>query len=398
MKQGKWIVNGLLVLPDRVVRGGVRIERQTIADVVEGEAPESAIDRQAYEVIDADGAYVLPGLIDLHCDAIEKEVQPRPNTLVPIDFALFELEKKLAACGITTMYQSLSLGVGLSLRGDDVMLRLLEQIDSYRQGRTMIRHKLHLRYELVHLKGIALAEELVHSGKVDYLSFMNHGPGQGQYRRPGSFEAYVMKNQGVGREEVEQIAARARQVQAEIDWPRVRRLAQTAGARGIRIASHDDDSAALIDQAVDYGVAVSEFPLNLETARYAAERGLAVCVGAPNVVRGGSHDKNLRAMDAIDAGAAHVLCSDYLPSTLLAAVFAVADAVAGGDAGLPRAAAMATLQPARAMGIDARFGSIAPGKAADLLLVRRRDGYPHVLRTLVNGTAVYAADYYEPDA
>jgi alpha-D-ribose 1-methylphosphonate 5-triphosphate diphosphatase len=386
----KAIVNAQIVLENKVITGCVRIAEGRIADIYEGEAPTELLQRPGCEIIEAQGNLLLPGLIDVHCDAIEKEVQPRPNTLYPMDLALYELERKLVGNGITTMYQSVSLGVGLSLRGDHVMVDLIRQIERHRQHRSMIRHRIHLRYEIIHLAGLELAEQLVSGGAVDYLSFMNHAPGQGQYRIPGSFEAYVMKNQGVDRETVKSIADNALQMQEAIDWSRLRKLADNAISRGIAIASHDDDAMDKIDEAIRLGVTVSEFPLNLETARYAAKRNIYVCVGAPNVVRGGSHDKNMSAIEAIKDGSAHILCSDYLPSSLLPAVFKVADT----GMSLPEAVQMATLNPARAMGIAAQAGSIACGKQADLLLVQRQDdGYPCIRRTIVNGSSVYSADF-----
>ncbi|TVY10356.1 alpha-D-ribose 1-methylphosphonate 5-triphosphate diphosphatase [Paenibacillus cremeus] len=387
---GTWIINAYLVLPNKVSMGNLFITGGTITNIVEGEAPHSFIDSDKHEVIDAQGAYVLPGLIDIHCDAIEKEVQPRPNTLFPMDLALYELEKKLASNGITTMYQSVSLGVGLSLRGDDLLVQLINQIIKYRDERSMIRHRVHLRYELIHLAGLQLAEELIQTGAVDYLSFMNHGPGQGQYKRPGSFEAYVMKNQGVDKEEVKKIADNAIKKQEAINWDDILALSQLAHKHQIPIASHDDDSKEAISKALEFGVTVSEFPLNLETAAYAKEKQLFVCVGAPNVVRGGSHDKNMRAIDAIHAGTAHILCSDYLPSSLLAAVFVIPNE----NITLSEAVNMASLHPAQVMGIDKRFGSIEQGKAADLLLVKSINGYPWIKRTIVDGTTVYSSDFF----
>ncbi|CAG7629236.1 Alpha-D-ribose 1-methylphosphonate 5-triphosphate diphosphatase [Paenibacillus solanacearum] len=390
-KQGKWIIDALLVLPDKVMQGSLFIDGSTIANIVEDKAPHSLINLDKHEVIDARGAFVLPGLIDIHCDAIEKEVQPRPNTLFPMDLALYELEKKLAGNGITTMYQSISLGVGLSLRGDELVVQLIDHIRRYRDQRSMIRHRVHLRYELIHLAGLQLAEELIRAGAVDYMSFMNHGPGQGQYKRPGSFEAYVMKNQGVDKEEVKKIAENALQKQAAIDWEDIRALSQLAHQHRIPIASHDDDSEETIMKALEFGVTVSEFPLNLETAAYAKDKQLYVCVGAPNVVRGGSHDKNMRAIDAIHAGTANIVCSDYLPSSLLAAVFTIAE---DERMSLSDAVNMASLNPAKAMGIDRHFGSIEQGKAADLLLVQSIEGYPWIQRTIVDGTTVYLSDFF----
>lgn len=396
LSRSKKIRNAKVVLPDRVISGDIYIEGGVIAGVVPAESAPAGDEKggrfadAAEAVFDAGGSYVLPGMIDVHSDAIEKEIQPRPNTLFPMDFALCELEKKLAASGITTMYHSLSLGVGLSLRGDDLLVQLVERIKQYRRQRAMIRHRIHLRYEVSHLSGLPLAEELVRSGDIDYLSYMNHSPGQGQYKAPGSFEAYVMKNQGVDREEVQEIVRNLLERQERINWGRLEELAADARSRDIPIASHDDDSPAKIDEAVRCGITVSEFPLNLETAIYAKERNLHVCVGAPNIVRGGSHDKNLRAMDAVKAGAVDILCSDYYPSSLLMAVFKIS------EEGLPlsHAANMASLNPARALGIDDETGSITPGKTADLIVVEVIDGYPFVRQTWVNGTVVYEARFY----
>ncbi|GIP32225.1 alpha-D-ribose 1-methylphosphonate 5-triphosphate diphosphatase [Paenibacillus sp. J2TS4] len=391
-QQDEWIDQVAIVMPEEVVLGSLRIERGQIAEIrladnrgTDGNSPGE----RGY--VWQDGMYLLPGLIDIHCDAIEKEVQPRPNTLFPMEMALLELERKLAGNGITTMYHSLSLGTGLSLRGEDLVTKMIRLIRCYRQEQAMIRHRIHLRYEVIYLDGLPLAEELVRSGQVEYLSYMNHAPGQGQYRAPGSFEAYVMKNQGVNKEEVRRIAENALQKQEQIDWERLRYLAEEALADGIALASHDDDTLKKVDEARSFGASVSEFPLNLETAQYAKQRGLQTCVGAPNVVRGGSHDNNMKAMDGIRAGAVDILCSDYYPSSMLSAIVRIADEA---GIGIARATAMATLHPAKAVGIDDCLGSIEVGKQADLILIQMKNGYPLVRKTWVNGLSVYEANYY----
>jgi len=384
------IRNGILVLPHETVRGSIVIESGKIAAVDTASAPDKFRSASADAVeIDAEGMYVFPGFVDIHGDAIEKEVQPRPNSLFPLDSALYEMEKKLAACGITTMYHSLSLGVGLSIRGVELVTRMLDLIRRYRCERTMIRHRTHLRYEVLYAELIETAESLIESGTVDYFSYMLHAPGVGQYKREGSFVAYVMKNQGVNREEATAIADDVVRMSQAIDWARIERLCEAARAKGVAVASHDDDSIELVDRTARFGASVVEFPLNLETAAYAASRKLHVCVGAPNIVRGGSHDANLRAIDAVLADAADIVCSDYYPPSMLLAVFRLA------DAGIPlhRAAAMASLHPARAVGIDRDFGSIEVGKFADLLLVEDRNGYPNLRKTIVGGVPVYESGF-----
>lgn len=400
----RWVQNGQVVLPDRVVEADIVLEDGLITLIAEADQDRAqqrelaveALRAGTGEVIDATGSYVLPGLIDIHCDAIEKEVQPRPNTLFPLKMSLIEFERKLPVHGITSMYHSLSLGVGLSLRGDHLLTEMVELIHAYRSRRAMIRHGIHLRYEVAHLDGLPIVERYIQEGKIDYLSFMDHSPGQGQYKEEGSFERYVMKNQGVDVYEVKEIVTDLLERQRQVDWRHLEALGRLAAERGISVASHDDDSAERVDQFIRFGVNISEFPMNLETARHATSRGLYVCVGAPNVVRGGSHDKNMSAAAAITAGAANVLCSDYHPAAMLAAVFKLAVLLerAGTEQGLAAATAMATLKPAQALGVDRLVGSLELGKKADLILVETFDGYPMVQRTLVNGTTVYESNTY----
>ncbi|MCA0757818.1 alpha-D-ribose 1-methylphosphonate 5-triphosphate diphosphatase [Paenibacillus sp. N4] len=385
------VINGKLVLPDEVKDAAITVIDGLIEALPanEGQVEEWLSRHPEAKVIDAQGRYVLPGIIDIHCDAIEKEVQPRPNTLFPLDMALLEFERKLPVHGITTMYHSLSLGVGLSLRGDHLLTGMVDHIRAYGQRRAMIRNRIHLRFEVSHLAGLPIVERYLREKTIDYLSFMDHSPGQGQYREPGSFERYVMKNQGVSLDEVRVIVEELMERRQQVDADMLSRLGRLAADNGIAIASHDDDSADKAEQSARLGVSVCEFPINLETARHAASLGLRVCVGAPNVVRGVSHDKNLRAVDAIKAGAADILCSDYHPSSMLAAAFKLYDE---GTADLPEAVRMITLNPAQALGADSELGSIGLGKAADLIVADRYGSLPWVTQTIVGGKLVYSAD------
>ncbi|ANY67818.1 alpha-D-ribose 1-methylphosphonate 5-triphosphate diphosphatase [Paenibacillus sp. BIHB 4019] len=412
MRQSVVMVKGKLVLPDAVAEGAVIVRNGIMEEVLlgaeqvqswlaqQGGVAENVGEREhdgrgvgnsgsaALEIIEEDSCYVLPGLIDIHCDAIEKEVQPRPNTLFPLSMSLLEFERKLPLHGITTMYHSLSLGVGLSLRGEHLLTQMVELIRSYREQRSVVRNLIHLRYEISYLPGLPIVKRYVDEGAIDYLSFMDHSPGQGQYRQPGSFERYVMKNQSVSIDEVNAIVAELMENRRQIDWSGLEELGKLAVQRGISVASHDDDSSERVDQLKGCGVSISEFPITLETALYAVQQGLHVCVGAPNIVRGGSHDKNLSAAEAIGMGAADIICSDYHPSALLHAIFKLADE---GIAALPAAVRTATLAPAEALGIASEVGSLEQGKAADLVIVDRYEGHPWVKRTIVGGKTVYTA-------
>lgn len=377
-----FVSGGRVVLPDGVAEADVIVVGDRISAVGPGLAAQADV---GDKVVDATGQWVLPGLVDIHCDAIEKETEPRPNTLFPMAMAFLQFEKKLAGHGITTMLHSLSLGVGLSLRGEHLVGEMIELIRSCRSERAMIRHGIHLRYEVSHLTGMSLARRLIEENAIDYLSLMDHAPGIGQYRKPGAFQRYVMKNQGVDVNEVGRIVAELEARRGKIDWDALRALTAYARERGIAVGSHDDDARETVDRSLAFHAGISEFPLDLDTAQYAAMRGMGVCVGAPNVVRGGSHDGNLNAADAIRAGAANILCSDYHPASLLHAVF---DLKRQGLS-LASAAAMASLHPAQAIGRGSEVGSIEPGKAADLIVVREWRDVPLVAATIVGGAIVH---------
>jgi alpha-D-ribose 1-methylphosphonate 5-triphosphate diphosphatase len=379
---------GFIVQPEGVNIADLTIEDGAIVAIHlgSGSAPVSPSDL----IIDAEGAWVLPGLVDIHCDAIEKEVEPRPNTLFPMDMAFLQFERKLAGHGITTMLHSLSLGVGLSLRGEHLVAQMVELITTMRQERAMIRHGIHLRYEVSHLTGFELAQRFIAEGLLDYLSLMDHAPGQGQYHRPGAFQRYVMKNQGVGLDEVSQIVEELEERRSRVDWGKLRALTSEARNRGIAVASHDDDNAAAVERSLAFGATVSEFPLSLDTAAYAKSKGMGVCVGAPNIVRGGSHDGNLKAVEAIKSGAADILCSDYHPASLLHALFTLeAESVP-----LHHAVKMASLNPAAILGRADEIGSIELGKRADIIVVRKVRSNPLVRYTIVEGTVVHASQDY----
>lgn len=382
------IYNANIILPNEVVFGFISIDGNSIINIsseilnFQGNYPD-------INMINAQGAYVMPGIIDIHSDAIEKEIQPRPNALFPIDMAFYELEKRLAGNGITTIYHSLCLSDEWGVRDSEMVIDIIRNINKLKNIRTMINHKIHLRYELTYLDGLKKLEELIHNNSIDFMSYMDHTPGQGQFRSLEDLKNFTMQSYGKKEKDVNEFIDKTIDCQSKIDWNNLIRVARIAKTKGIRLAFHDDDTKEKIETLLKCEGVLSEFPINIETALYAKSKDLHVCVGAPNIVRGMSHSKNMRAIDAIHNNAADIVCSDYLPSAMLPAVFNLAKE----EISLSEAVKMVTSNPAKALGIDSKVGSIEKGKQADLLIVELHKGYPVVRKTIACGKVVYQADF-----
>lgn len=381
-----WITNVTLILPERVVPGALLIKEGRIAAVADQPGGE---DLANLPVIDGKGQYLLPGLIDMHSDAIEKEATPRPGTVWPAEYALAELDKKLAGHGITTIFHSFSLSGGLDIRSDASVVEMIRAVRSF--DRSLVRNWVHLRYEIANAAGLSYAEQLLREGSVDLFSVMDHTPGQGQYTDPKQYLKYASKTYGTPEAEVEKEIEHRRALRAALDEGPVWALVKVAQSLGIGVASHDDDSAAKVALNGAHGISLSEFPITREAAIAAQNAGMHVVVGAPNVLRGGSHNNNLSAAEAIAAGWADMLCSDYYPAAILGAIFRLHTE---GVLGLPAAVRLGTLNVAEAVGMDAEWGSLAPGKRADLILVDWAPGRtPLVTTTWVDGRQVYQVNY-----
>ena len=265
------IYNAQIILPEKVVKGHILIEGNKISEVMESDFPKI----KCYSdntMIDAEGCYVMPGIIDLHSDAIEKEIQPRPNTLFPIDMSFYELEKKLAVSGITTMYHSLTLSDEWGVRNTDMVLEVINSINKFKRARSMINHKIHLRYELTFLDGVSVLEGLIRAKSIDFMSYMDHTPGQGQFKDAALLKDFTIQQHGKNDQEVDEMIDRVIENQTKIDWLKLIGLAKVAKNLGISLAFHDDDTRGKIDILLACDGKVSEFPINLETAVYAINR------------------------------------------------------------------------------------------------------------------------------
>lgn len=374
-----------LVLPDRVLQdSALLIEDGRIAAI---EPDARAVPADA-TVLPLPGHTVMPGLIDVHCDAIEKEVEPRANVLFPLDFAVAQVDRRNAAAGITTPYHALSFASSeWGVRNNDTAATLVRTVAAWRDH-GLVDNRIHCRYEVTDAAAVPVLETLMAEGVVDLLSVMDHSPGQGQFKTLDAYVSYMMGNHGMSREEAADAAARKN---AERDGARdrVERLLSQAQRAGIPTASHDDDSAQRIAAMHGLGVRMSEFPINLETAQAASTHALPTILGAPNVLRGRSQSGSMRAIDAIRAGVGNILCSDYQPSTLIAAAFAAARLA---ELPLNEALALVTANPADACLLHDR-GRLVPGARADVIAVAQVASQPMVTHTWAGGRLVFAAGY-----
>ena len=352
--------NARVVLGDEMIEGSILIRDGVIAAIESGSAQSGE---------DFGGDYLIPGLVELHTDHLETHYRPRPGVFWDALSALHAHDVQIAGSGITTVFDAVRIGSDPDLpdMGQHVEA-LTGAIDSGRAGGWLrAEHFVHLRCELPTRDVIEQFEAHAAHPHTRLASIMDHTPGQRQFR---SMEAYrLFYKDKMGRNQAE-LDAYLDARQAEHDRysaPNRAHLVARARELHLPLASHDDTTLAHIEEGVADGVAISEFPTTLEAAAAAHDAGLAILMGAPNVVRGRSHSGNISATDLVKAGLLDILSSDYVPFALLQAAFVLPQRVDG--LALPQALATVTKNPAKAAGLDDR-GEIAIGKRADLVRVQ----------------------------
>jgi len=373
--------NARLVSPDGVRDGvSVRVDRGIITEISTGVL-------SGKHEIDACGNYLFPGFVDIHSDAIEKGIEPRPNTFFPVDIAVFELDKKLAACGITTMFHSLSFAeMEVGLRSNSTAAGIIRQISTFRH-KLKVHTQIHARFEITDLGAVPFLESLIQDRLIQLFSFMDHSPGQGQFRDIMAYKSYYGPVYGKTDSEMDRIINRKLEAKQGDAQRAILQLISLCKENGVAIASHDDDSQTKIAWLKEMGVSITEFPVNFEALQAAHEQGISVCLGSPNIVRGASQARNLSAREAISQGFGDILCSDYAPMTMLHAVLTLERL---GLLPLHEAVNMVSLNPAAAVGIADKTGSLELGKQADMLIVDHSEEHPRILKTFVSGREVYA--------
>lgn len=357
---------GSIVLPEEILSGSLAVAHGTISAI---DAGPSALPGR----IDLDGDLLIPGIIDLHTDNLERQVLPRATARWPSRSAMIAHDAQCASAGVTTVFDSFCVGdLGFQEERTRTFVEGVADMDALGDaGLLKADHRLHLRCELPAADMEALFLPYASHKALAMVSLMDHSPGVGQW---GDVEKYrdILRRDGLTEEEIETRLAQLRE--ARTRWRSHNRqvVLETMRGRGIALASHDDRTPADVSENAADGIDIAEFPVTLAAAQAAHEHGIETIAGAPNLVRGGSHSGNVAAADLLRAGLVDAFASDYVPSALLEAAL-LATTVA--SLSLPDAIALVTARPARMAGLTDR-GCLAPGLAADLVRVRIHDGQP----------------------
>jgi len=367
-----WFNNVRLILPDRVIEhGAIEVDGSLISAIA-----EQPIDRA--EALDLPGITIMPGIVELHGDMIEREIEPRPGARFPTEVALYELDKRLAATGITTAFAAISFAwTHNDLRSQDKAQDIIHVINAQR-AKLLIDMRVHARFEITNSSTAAILNPLLEAHLIDLVSIMDHTPGQGQYGNIDRYVEFMTRWLGadpdaVGEATLERLRQSIKQnADRPRDWDIVRAVVEVALAHGIPVASHDDDTIEKVDRLADLGVTISEFPVT------------HVIMGAPNAYRGLSNTGNLSALDGIRAGLVDILATDYVPAAPFQAALKIA---AEGDRPLHEAIRLVTINPADAIGLSDR-GRLAVRAQADLVFFEQID-QPRVRATFRAGRPIY---------
>lgn len=362
--------NAKLVLADRVIeKGWVAFANGRVAEFGEGDAP------RGFE--DARGDLIMPGLVELHTDHLEAHFMPRPKVFWDPISAVVSYDGQLATSGITTVLDSVRVGCEDASQGIDSYAEVL--VDSIanagKADLLRVEHFLHLRCEIPMPSVVDEAKALLGKTEVRLMSLMDHTPGQRQFRDEEKLRTYYRGKGGKSDAELDVLFANRLACQQQYAVPNMRAIVALAHANNIPLASHDDTTTDNVSEAVADKVSVAEFPTTLEAAQGLHKAGVGILMGAPNVVRNGSHSGNIAAIDLAREGMLDILSSDYVPSSLLMGALQLASKVPAID--LASAVRTVTKRPAEAVGLMDR-GEIAVGKRADVIRVHVSHDVPVV--------------------
>ncbi|UCI31147.1 alpha-D-ribose 1-methylphosphonate 5-triphosphate diphosphatase [Mesorhizobium sp. B4-1-4] len=363
--------NARIVLADEIVEGSLVLRDGLITGIDPGAARTGD---------DMGGDYIIPGLVELHTDHLEGHYAPRPKVRWNPIAAVLAHDAQVATAGITTVLDALRVGMDedADLTSDDIR-KLADAIeDSVREDRLRADHFIHLRCEVSAPDCLRAFANFETDDRVKLASLMDHAPGQRQFVNLETYAYYYQRKLKLSDQDFQKFCEKRMGESARNSGPNRVFIAAACHERGIVLASHDDATTGHVEEAIEQGVRVAEFPTTEEAARASKDAGLGVLMGAPNVMRGGSHSGNVSARALASDGLLDILSSDYIPFSLIQSAFFLGDMVEGIS--LPQAVAMVSKNPAEAIGLTDR-GIIEQGRRADLVRVRVDDHVP-VVRTV----------------
>jgi alpha-D-ribose 1-methylphosphonate 5-triphosphate diphosphatase len=371
--------NATIVLPTTTVEGSLVIEDGRISEILPG--------RNFARGLDLHGRYLIPGVIDIHTDYVEKEIAPRPDARFPLELALHFMDLRAISCGITTLLSAARIsdergGILGTWTGDG--LQMARAYESY-LNRTKARHLIHVRWDTSFEPVDDALAELQTLKSIGNLVYNENIPGERQFR---DMDGLIRRQAAQRNISIEQSRAVMEERIAKARSVNNRAKVKAALAGKVPLGSHDDTTVEHVFEAHGAGATLSEMPCTIEAARRAKELGMMVCMGAPNYYRGGSHCGNLSCAEALEEGLVDILCSDYHFPSLLAGALRMTER----GTNLSAAINLISLNPARYLGLDADTGSIGTGKRADLAAVEARAGFGAVSHVWVNGQLKFQAD------
>lgn len=372
------LTNAALVLPTEVVAGTIVIRGDRIAEVQPGRS-------HAPGATDLDGDHLMPGVVDVHTDNLERQVEPRASARWPSRSAMLAHDAQCAAAGVTTVLDALCLGdLGFDKERVKTFRDAVVDLDALvHTGLLKSDHYLHLRCELPAVDMMDLVDPVADHPLVRMVSLMDHSPGVGQYANMDRYWA-LRRRGGLKDDEIQARIDHLLAQRARTRDPNRRALLARVKHLQVALASHDDRTVEEIEENVRDGIMISEFPVAMEAADAARARGMEIIAGAPNIVRGGSHSGNIAASDLVRAGKVDAFASDYVPAALVEAAFICAD-TAGVT--LPEAVGYITDKPARMSNLPDR-GRLEPALRADLVRVRVHEGQAIVRQVWRGGERV----------
>ncbi|HEY9081676.1 alpha-D-ribose 1-methylphosphonate 5-triphosphate diphosphatase [Magnetovibrio sp.] len=375
------LTNARIVTRDEVVLGTVEVEHGRIVSVDRGNTSLPGAQ-------DLDGDYLIPGLIELHTDNMEKSFTPRPGVRWPSIPAAVAHDVQVVGAGITTVFDALAVGDVMQSSSRVTQLKDMAETvaKAKKQGLLRADHYLHMRCEMSFETVVDLFTPFAENPLVRLVSLMDHAPGQRQFTNIDKYREYYQGKYHFSDAKMDAFIESHMKTSEIYSAKHRTTIVDMCRAHGLPMASHDDATVAHVDEASSDGVSISEFPTTEEAAKAARDKGLHVLMGAPNMVRGQSHSGNISARELAAQGAMDILSSDYFPGSILQGVFTMHQNIQGIS--LPKAVAAATINPADAAGMTDR-GEIKPGKRADLVRVRLSEDMPVVREVWGAGARVY---------